>query len=50
MSNTTHIAQAGTVIKEVESFTCLGSIIDIKGGTDSDIRARIGQAGIAFNH
>ena len=35
-------------IKEVDSFTYLGSIIDKQGGTDSDVTARIGKARAAF--
>ena len=32
----------------VESFTYLGSIIDGKGGTEADVRTRIGKARTAF--
>lgn len=39
---------AGTPLEEVESFTYLGSIIDKKGGTDADVRARIGKARAVF--
>ncbi len=39
---------AGTPLEEVESFTYLGSIIDKKGGTDADVRVRIGKARAAF--
>ncbi len=38
----------GTPLEEVESFTCLRSIIDKKGSTDADVRARIGKARAAF--
>ncbi|GFR83559.1 hypothetical protein ElyMa_005978400 [Elysia marginata] len=31
-------------LEEVVSFTYLGSIIELKGGTDADIKARIGNA------
>ena len=34
----------GKDLVEVEAFTYLGSIIDTKGGTDADVRARIGKA------
>ena len=32
----------------VESFTYLGSIIDGEGGTEADVRTRIGKTRIAF--
>jgi len=35
-------------IREVESFTYLGSNVDKQGGTDSDIKSRIGKARSAF--
>ena len=35
-------------IEEVESFAYLGSIVDKVGGTDADIKARIGKARAAF--
>ena len=38
----------GAVLKEVESFTHLGSIVDKLGGTDADVTARIGKARVAF--
>ena len=37
-----------TALEEVESFTYLGSVIDVKGGTEADITARIGKARSAF--
>ena len=37
-----------TPLEEVEEFTYLGSIIDKKGGTEADIKARIGKARTAF--
>jgi len=36
-------------IEDVTSFTYLGSIINITGGTDEDVLARIGKARSAFN-
>lgn len=36
-------------LEEVESFVYLGSIIDAKGGTEADVRARIGKARTAFH-
>lgn len=35
-------------LEDVDSFTYLGSVIDVKGGTDADVKARIGKARIAF--
>ena len=36
-------------IEDVTSFTYLGSVINITGGTDEDVLARIGKARSAFN-
>ena len=36
------------VLEEVENFTYLGSIVNNLGGTDSDVKARIGKARVAF--
>ena len=33
---------------EVDQFTYLGSIVDLKGGTDADIKVRIGKARSAY--
>ncbi|XP_076442804.1 uncharacterized protein LOC143281480 [Babylonia areolata] len=38
----------GSKLEEVEAFTYLGSIIDKQGGTDADVRARIGKARAAY--
>ena len=35
-------------LEEVDSFTYLGSIVDKKGGTEADVKARIGKAKNAF--
>ncbi|VDP27035.1 unnamed protein product [Schistosoma margrebowiei] len=35
-------------LENVESFTYLGSIIDEQGGSDAEVKARIGEARIAF--
>ena len=43
------ITLEGTILEDVESFTYLGSIIDRQGGTDADIKARIGKARVTFN-
>ena len=36
------------VIEEVEHFTCLGSVVDTQGGTEADVKARIGKAKMGF--
>ena len=36
------------VLEEVDTFTYLGSVINKKGGTDADVKARIGKARAAF--
>ena len=36
------------VLEEVEAFTYLGSVVDKQGGTDADVRARIGKARAVF--
>ncbi|XP_076452167.1 uncharacterized protein LOC143287768 [Babylonia areolata] len=38
----------GSKLEEVEAFTYLGSIIDKQGGTDADVRARIGKVRAAY--
>ena len=35
-------------IEEVEHFTYLGSVVDTHGGTEADIKARTGNAMVAF--
>lgn len=45
----TPIMLDGKALKEVDDFTYLGSIVDKQGGTDADIRVRIGKARAAFN-
>ena len=47
-SSNSPITLEGTNLEEVDSFTYLGSIIDVQGGTDADIRTRIGKARAAF--
>ncbi|KAK6962103.1 hypothetical protein BgiMline_032176 [Biomphalaria glabrata] len=39
----------GEALEEVESFTYLSSILDHHGGTDADVRTRIGKARAAFH-
>ena len=40
----TPVTVAGEPIREVESFVYLGSVVDLQGGTDRDVTARIGKA------
>ncbi|CAH2326140.1 Hypothetical predicted protein [Pelobates cultripes] len=47
-SNIYPITLNGSPLKEVQFFTHLGSIIDQQGGTDVDVKARIGKARVAF--
>uniref|UniRef100_A0AAV2J1Z3 Reverse transcriptase domain-containing protein n=1 Tax=Knipowitschia caucasica TaxID=637954 RepID=A0AAV2J1Z3_KNICA len=47
-SNNTPITVQGEALEEVDSFTYLGSILDKYGGTDEDVRTRIGKARTAF--
>ena len=47
-SSTDSVTLGGNSIEEVEAFTYLGSIIDKQGGTDADVRSRIGKARTAF--
>jgi len=39
----------GDDLKDVKSFTYLGSIITESGGTEEDVKSRIGKARLAFN-
>ncbi|KAL9958878.1 hypothetical protein ACROYT_G035950 [Oculina patagonica] len=39
----------GEDLEDVESFTYLGSIITVTGGTEEDVKCRIGKARLAFN-
>ncbi|VDP43669.1 unnamed protein product [Schistosoma margrebowiei] len=42
--NSNPITLDGETLGDVESFTYLGSIIDEQGGSDADVKARIGKA------
>jgi len=44
-----HISIANRDIEDLTSFTYLGSVINITGGTDEDVLARTGKARSAFN-
>ncbi|VDO63472.1 unnamed protein product, partial [Schistosoma margrebowiei] len=46
--NNNPITLDGETLENVESFTYLGSIIDEQGGSDADVKARIGKARTAF--
>ena len=39
----------GEDLEDVKSFTYLGSIITESGGTEEDVKSRIGKARLAFN-
>ncbi|XP_070207994.1 uncharacterized protein [Littorina saxatilis] len=47
-ANTTPLTLDGEALQEVDNFTYLGSIVDKQGGTDVDVRVRIGKARAAF--
>ena len=42
------ITLGGEALQEVDSFCYLGSIINKEGGTDEDVKTRIGKARAAF--
>ena len=42
------VTVGGEPIREVDSFVYLGSVVDRQGGTDFDVKARIGKARAAF--
>ncbi|CAH8656706.1 unnamed protein product [Schistosoma curassoni] len=46
--NTNSLTLYGENLKDVDSFTCLGSIINDQGGSDADIKAGIGKTRAAF--
>ncbi|VDP69916.1 unnamed protein product [Schistosoma mattheei] len=46
--NSNPITLDGETLEDVESFTYLGSIIDEQGGSDADVKARIGKARATF--
>ena len=47
-ANTAPIMLEGEALEEVEEFTYLGSIVNKQGGTDADVRVRIGKARVAY--
>ncbi|VDO80739.1 unnamed protein product [Schistosoma margrebowiei] len=46
--NNNPITLDGETLEDVESFTYLGCIIDEQGGSNADVKARIGKARVAF--
>jgi len=46
--NDNPVVLEGTPLEEVDSFIYLGSIVDKLGGTEADVKARIGKARSAF--
>ncbi|VDP31283.1 unnamed protein product [Schistosoma mattheei] len=46
--NTNQITFEGETLKDVESFTYLESIVDEQGGSDADVKVRVGKARAAF--
>ncbi|VDP31613.1 unnamed protein product [Schistosoma margrebowiei] len=48
MENSNPITLDGETLEEVESFTYPGSIIDEQGGSDAEVKARIGKARASF--
>ena len=46
--NTNPITLDGETLEEVETFKYLGSIVDKQGGSDANVKARIGKARAAF--
>ncbi|VDP36310.1 unnamed protein product [Schistosoma margrebowiei] len=48
VENNNPITLDGETLEDVESFTYLGSIIDEQGGSNADVKAKIGKARTAF--
>ena len=48
IKNNSHITIDNDELEEVETFTYLGSIIATDGGTERDVKPRIGKASYAF--
>ena len=40
---------ADDLLEEVNSFIHLGSVVDIQGGTEADVKARIGKVRAVFS-
>jgi len=43
-ASTESVTLQGNALEEVETFTYLGNVVDKQGGTDADVRIRIGKA------
>ncbi|VDP19101.1 unnamed protein product [Schistosoma margrebowiei] len=48
VENSNPITHDGETQEEVESYTYMGSIIDQQGGLDTDVKARVDKARVAF--
>jgi hypothetical protein len=48
-ANITPILAYDQALEEVNNFTYLGSLVDKHGGTQADVRSRIGKASTAFH-
>ncbi|VDP24359.1 unnamed protein product [Schistosoma margrebowiei] len=46
--NSNPITLGDKTLDHLESFTYMGSIIDEQGGSDADVKARIGKTWVAF--
>ena len=47
-TSTEPVKLSGNDLEEVETFTYLGSVINQEGGSDADVKSRIGKARVAF--
>ena len=47
-TSTSPIMLEGEALEGVDSFVYLGSVVDKQGGTDADVKIRIGKARAAF--
>ena len=47
-SSTVSVTLGMEAIEEVDHFTYLGSVVDTQGGTEADVKARIGTARVVF--
>ena len=47
-TSTVSVTLGVEAIEEVDHFTYLGSVVDTQGGTEADVKARIGKARVAF--
>ena len=47
-ASTEPITLEGEALEEVDEFTYLGSVVNKQGGTDADVKVRIGKARVAY--